>query len=53
MESDDDDDDDFLDDDDDEKPDFAPVENDNKIKDIMDRICELEDQQETVIFIIF
>lgn len=28
--------------DDDEKPDTSPVENDPKIKDLMDKICELE-----------
>jgi hypothetical protein len=35
-----------LDDDDDEKPDISPVENDVKIKEIIDKICELEDNQE-------
>ena len=39
--------DDFADDDDDEKPDISPVENDMKIKEIIDKICELEDNQET------
>ena len=37
------DDDEFLDDDDNEKPDISPVENDVKIKEIIDKICELED----------
>ena len=32
--------------DDDEKPDLSSVENDPKIKDIIDKICELETQQE-------
>lgn len=41
-----DDDDDFLEDDDDEKPDTSPVENDPKIRDIMDKICEYECNQE-------
>ena len=36
----------FMDDDDDEKPDISPVENDVKIKEIIDKICELEDNQE-------
>ncbi|EAS07768.2 WD repeat protein (macronuclear) [Tetrahymena thermophila SB210] len=47
MDSEDDDDDDFMDDDDDEKPDITPVENDTKIREIIDKICDLEDQQET------
>lgn len=51
MESDEDDDDDFMDDDDDEKPDITPVENDSKIREIIDKICDLEDQQETVRFL--
>ena len=38
--------DEFNDDDDDEKPDLSPVENDPKIKDIIDKICELENQQD-------
>ena len=42
------DDEDFMDEDDDEKPDITPVENDSKIREIIDKICDLEDQQETV-----
>lgn len=38
-----DDDDDLFDDDDDEKPDISPVENDPKTRDIIERICDLED----------
>lgn len=37
----------MLDDDDDEKPDVAIVENDPKIREIIDKICELEELQET------
>lgn len=36
-----------MDEDDDEKPDISPVENDVKIKEIIEKICELEDNQET------
>lgn len=32
-----------MDDEDDEKPDISPVENDVKIREIIDKICELED----------
>lgn len=48
MDSDEEEDDEFMDDDDDEKPDITPVENDSKIREIIDKICDLEDQQETV-----
>ena len=37
------DDEDFMDEDDDEKPDITPVENDSKIREIIDKICDLED----------
>ena len=46
------DDEDFMDEDDDEKPDITPVENDSKIREIIDKICDLEDQQETVRMIV-
>lgn len=49
MDSDEEEDDEFMDDDDDEKPDITPVENDSKIREIIDKICDLEDQQDTVI----
>lgn len=39
--------DDYMDDDDDEKPDISIVENDVKLKEIVEKICELEDNQET------
>lgn len=47
MDSDEEEDDEFMDDDDDEKPDITPVENDSKIREIIDKICDLEDQQDT------
>ena len=47
AESEEEDDEDFLDEDEDEKLDTSPVDNDPKVKDIMDKICELEDAQES------
>ena len=38
-----------MDDDDDEKPDITPIENDSRSKEIIEKIVELEDEQETVI----
>lgn len=41
--SDDEEDDEFMDEDEDEKLDTGPVDNDTKVKEIMDKICDLED----------
>ena len=45
--SDEEDDEDLFEDEDDEKLDLSPVENDPKIAENVNKICEMEDQQET------
>ena len=38
-----------MDDDDDEKPDISLVENDVKLKEIIDKICQLEEAEQSVV----
>jgi len=48
MSEDEEDDDDLFEDDEEERPDVALIENDGKNREVVDKICELEELQETL-----